>query len=1025
MLFLILAGFGLFSLARLRLDLYPDIDFPLVVVVTQYEGAGPREMEDLVSRPIEGAVASVEGAKKVSSTSKQGVSLVSVEFNWGANLKQAEIDVRKYIDMMRSVLPTDVQDPIVFAVNPAMQPVAFLAVSGPYPETKLRELAEEKIEPLLERVPGIALADTVGGGKREIQVLLDPRRLAAAGVPPTQVVSALRADNVQVPGGTFDQGGWEFTIQTKGRFSSVKQVEAVVVGARLGVPLRVRDVATVKDGLKEETRLVRINGRSGILMMVRKQSDANTVQAVRAMKEALVDIERKAGRGVKVSLLFDQGEIVEKSIGNLGTTGWQAILLTFGVLYFFLRKMKPSLIVALSIPLSVLATFSIMDALGITLNIISMSGLALAIGMLVDNSIVVQESIFLRAEGGTPAAEAAIEGAKEVNMAIAASTLTTVAVFLPILFVPGIAGKLFRDMTITVCVSLMVSLFVAVTAVPLASSRLLRSSASRAPRRERWLARTLSRAHRRMTDGYVALLTWVLRHRKKTFVFVTAITAIAVGVGTGLPTQFFPKQDTGLILMQMEGPLGASLEATDRSFRRMESMVREHVPEATVMNMDIGTGEGFVALFSKGSHSGILRLKLKDLKDRKRRQGEIEEDLRQRFARIPGVTVTVFKPSFFGSAGDIVVEIYGHDLARAHEVGIKVKELVKGVKGTADVQFSLEAGKPEYEVALDRSRLAALGLNTAAVSSSISIIFSGKLASVYEEGGYEYDIRVRGPKDFRRDEHNLRGLPIVTGTGATVPLSSIARVRPSVGPATITRQDQQRMVTVTASVPGKNMGAVLKELTPKLEGFPWPDGFSHRIGGEAEDFKESFKWLGVALLASILLVYMVMASQFESLLHPFLILFTIPLAFVGVVVALVATDTSLSVTALIGVLILGGIVVNNGIVLIDYVNQLRARGTELRTAVIEGSKRRLRPVLMTAGTTVLGMLPLALEIGEGAEGWSPMARTVIGGLTASTGLTLVVIPALYLSVESFRDNRRQKREARRAARAARERPAEA
>ncbi len=1018
MLFLVVAGFGLFSLARLRIDLYPDVDFPLVLVATEYEGAGPREIEDLVTRPIEGAVASVDGVKKVSSTSKQGVSVVMVEFNWGADLKQAEIDVRKYLDMTKQGLPSDIKNPLVFAVNPAMQPVAFLGLRGPYPETKLRELAEEKIQPLMERIEGIALAETVGGGKREIQVLVDPRRSAAAGVSPLQVVSALRAENVQLPGGTYDQGGWEFTIQAKGKFTGVRQIEEVVVGLRQGVPVRVRDVARVYDGLKEETRIVRNDGHSGIMMMVRKQSDANTVQAVRALKAALPEIEKKAGRGIKVSILFDQGEIVEKSIGNLGSTGWQAILLTFLVLIVFLRELRPSLIVAASIPLSVLATFAVMDAMGLTLNIISMSGLALALGMLVDNSIVVQESIFLRAEAGDPPREAAVQGSKEVTLAIAASTLTTLVVFLPILFVPGIAGKMFRDLSITVCVSLTVSLLVAMTAVPLASSRLLRSQAAKKARRRGPIYRLLGAFQEWMTGLYARHLGWVLRNRKKTYALVTLITAASVAVATRIPTNFFAAQDIGLIELNVEGPVGSSLEVTAAGFRRLEKIVQDHVPELRTMNADVGTGEGFVALFAKGAYSGTLRLKLKDQKERRRKQTEVENDLRARFGRIPGLTATVQSHNFTGAQGDIIVEIYGQDLEKAHDLGMKIKELVKGVKGTADVTFSLESGKPEIEVLFDRSRLAALGLSTAAVSQTISTFFAGKIASIYQEGGYEYDIRVRGPRDYRRDDRSLRTLPLVTPTGASVTLGSVASIRPAVGPTAITRKDQQRIVTVSAAVPGKNLGQVVADLEKKLAAYSWPEGFTHRIGGEAEDFQESFKWLGLALLASILLVYMVMAGQFESLVHPFVILFAIPLSAVGVVLALVLTGTTLSVTAFIGIVILGGIVVNNAIVLIDYVNQLRERGMEILDALLEAGRRRLRPVLMTAGTTVLGMLPLALELGEGAEGWSPMARTVIGGLTASTGLTLLVIPALYGSVELWREKRRKRREARRAAKLA-------
>jgi hydrophobic/amphiphilic exporter-1 (mainly G- bacteria), HAE1 family len=1038
MIFIIVIGFGIFSLSRLRLDMYPDITFPMVGVVTQYEGAGPKEIEDLITRRIEGALTAVEGVKEVSSTSKQGASIVMVEFDWGTDLNQAEIDIRKNIDFIEGLLPEDAKDPIAFAFDPSMQPIVFMGLSGPYSEVKLREIAEEKVEPLLERLPGVASVDTVGGGKREILVQIDPRRLGAAKVTPQQVVTALRMDNVQLPGGTFDQGGWQFTIQTKGRFTSVKQIESTVVGLSGMVPVRLRDVATVTDGLREQTNLVRNNGRPGIMIIARKQSDANTVQAVRSLLKALPEVERKAGRGVKLSVIFDQGDFIEKSIGNLSSTAMIAFLIAFFVLLFFLRSLRSSLIVAGAIPISVVATFSIMDTAGLTLNIISMAGLALAIGMLVDNSIVVLENIYAHTESGEGGRAAATAGTKEVATAITASTLTTVVVFLPILFVPGIAGEMFGDMAVTICFSLAASLFVARTGIPLAASRLLRGRTAAGDKGP------IGRMLAGLTALYARLLAWCLRNRKKTLGLVTLVFAVSMGVGSTLETEFFPKTDNSIITMQIDGIEGSSLEQTDAAFRRMERIVERVVPERKALNVDIGSGEGFVALFAKGPHSGIMRIRLKDRAQRSRGQQEIEEDLRKRFNAIPGITATAMQPNFFGSA-DVVVEIYGHDLFKAREIGMKVKEIVEGVKGTRDVVFSLESGKPEYEVLLDRKRLAALGLNTAAVSASISTFYAGTLASVFREGGYEYDIRVRGPRTMRRDQRDLHNLSIVTPTGVTVPLASIANVRPSVGPAAIARKNQQRMVTVSCSVPGGNMGSVVKDLGVKLKAFPWPEDFNHYIGGQAEDFKESFLYLGLALLASILLVYMVMASQFESLLHPFLILFTIPLAMVGVVVSLGLTGTNLSVVALIGVLILVGLVVNNAIVLVDTINQYRQRKRAEREAggdevqpdapyrasshgasahqdlvdcVLEAGKRRLRPILMTALTTSLGLVPLAMEIGEGAESWSPMARAVIGGLASSTLLTLIVIPALYTSLESFRIKRQAKRAAKQAAKAA-------
>ncbi len=1042
MIFLVVLGFGLFSLARLRLDMYPDISFPMIGVVTTYEGTGPREMEDLVTRPIEGVVTAVEGVKKVTSTSKQGASVVFVEFAWGSDLDQAEADVRKNIELIKGLLPEDADSPISFAFDPSMQPIVFLGISGPYPETRLRQIAVEKIEPLLERLPGVASADTIGGGKREISVQLDPRRLARVGVSPQQVVNALRMDNVQLPGGTIDQGGWQFAIQAKGRFTSVKQIGEVVVGMRGTVPVRVRDVATVVDGLKEATRLVRVDGKPGTLVMVRKQSDANTVQAVRAVLKGIEEVEKHAGRDVKLKVIFNQGEFIEKAIGNLSSTAGVAFIFAFLVLFFFLRSFRSSIIVAGAIPISVVATFAIMDAWGLTLNMISMAGLALAIGMLVDNSIVVLENIFSFTERDLDGRQAAVRGAHEVATAITASTLTTVVVFLPVLFVPGIAGEMFGDMAITICFSLAASLFVARTGIPLAASRLLKrrhAVGGAGARKQGWVISILGRIYSRV-------LAWCLRNRKKTLLLATLLFGVAIGIGTTLPTEFFPENDQGLFEMQIDLPVGTSLKTTDAVYKRMEQIIAEHVPERSVYNADVGSGEGFMALFAKGPHSGFMRIKLKQRGERTRTQQQIQKDLRKRMNRIPGVTARMMQPDIFGSA-DIEIKVFGHDLVQARKLGARLKQLLSGVEGTADLSFSLEAGKPEIAVVLDRSRCTALGLNTAAVSSAISTVFSGKLASVYQEGGTEYDIRVRGPKSMRLDRRDLITLPIVTPTGASVPLGSIARIGPSVGPATITRQDQQRVVTVSASVPGKDLGGVLKRLNQALDGFVWPDGFTHKVGGQAEDFKESFMYLGIALLAAILLVYMVMASQFESLLHPFLILFTIPLSFVGVVAALALTGTSLSVMALIGVLILVGVVVNNAIVFVDTINQRRAQQAEeaageeqpeiapdgpyrdapaqpegalddLLTAVKESGARRLRPILMTAMTTILGMTPLAMELGDGSEAWSPMARAVIGGLATSTLLTLLVIPTLYTAMESFRIKRRAKKAAKRAAREA-------
>ncbi len=1000
MIYLLVVGFGLFSLARLRLDMYPDVAFPMMGIITSYEGASPTDVEELISRRIEEAVTKVEGVEQVTSSSKQGVSVVLVEFEWGTDLDMREIDVRKAIGFIEAFLPDDASEPMIFTFDPSLQPILFFGVEGAYSQAELREIVEDQLEPRLERIPGVASAFTMGGQKRQIRVEILPERLQAFGISVQQVVQVLRMENVTLPSGSVVQGMREFPVETHGQFTSVEDIEGVVVGVEGMVPVYLRDVARVVDGTQEPTNIVRNDGHPGMLCMVQKQSDANTVQTVRQIRRQLPEIMAALPRGVKLHVLFDQSEIVEKSLGNLSSTALYAFILAGLVLLFFLLSFRTSFIVAMAIPISALATFSIMDQASVTLNIISMAGLALAVGMLVDNSIVVVENIFRHVELGEDPRTASMEGAREVSMAITASTLTTIAVFAPILFVPGIAGMMFRDMALTICFSLVTSLLVALTLIPLAASRLL----GRVPGKEHRSipARAILGFLGFVTRTYTRSLVWALEHRWATLALAVASTVASGYLAFGLEVDFMPKADQGLILLQVEGPVGASLDEMDTLFRQIEAVVEQAVPERTALSVQLGQGEGFTALFGEGSHTGIVRIKLRPLAERVRRQKEIEEDLRARLDRIPGIKTSVMQPKFSTSEGDIVVEIYGHDLETARKFGKQIQEIARSTPGTADVNFSLEEGTPSFKVVLDRERLAALGLNAATVSSTISTLFQGTIATLFRDQGKEYDIMVRAPKAFRSDVHNLEEVEIQTPTGRTVPLSSVARVEQYLGPVSIDRKNQQRVAKVFMNVPGNDLGGVTADLERRISRLVPPDGFSLKVTGTAEDLRESFLYLGLAFMAAVLLVYMVMASQFESLLHPFVIILSVPLAGIGVVAALYLTGTSISVTAAIGVILLVGIVVNNAIVLVDFVNQLREGGMPLRQAIETAGRLRLRPILMTAATTVLAMIPLALEIGTGAETWSPLARTVIGGLTAATVLTTVVVPVIYSLVEEAR-----------------------
>ncbi|MBS1272221.1 MAG: Multidrug resistance protein MdtC [Candidatus Marinimicrobia bacterium] len=1005
MIFLIVIGFGLFSLSRLKVDLFPDVTFPVIGVITQYEGVGPYDMENLVTRPMEEAVTSVENIETINSRSMSGTSILIIEFDWGTDMDQAEIDVRKNLDIVRDMLPEEVSDPITFAFDPSMQPIAFLALSSDQlGQAELREVAKEKIEPRIERIPGVASADAQGGLERQINVKVEPRELAAKGIDINQIINAIRMENLQIPGGQMEEGMSEYSVRTYGEFQSVDQIKKVVVGQKSNTPIHLEEVAEVVDGFKERNSYVRNNGKESVVLVVMKQSDANTVNATEAVLNAIPDLEEVAGSGTEIEVIYDLASFIKDSISNLTNTALQAFLLAGLVLLFFLRNVRSAIIVAVSIPVSVIATFFVMDQAGVTLNIISMAGLALATGMLVDNSIVVLENIFRHREQGEPIREAADEGTSEVSMAIIASTLTTLAVFVPILFVPGIAGVLFNDMAVTIVFSLTTSLFVALTLIPLMSSRMLKLNdvARKSPLISRitgWVTDLL----RNLDEKYYGVLKYALGHRKTIVISAIVLFLISLGLFPIIGGEFMPETDEGMVQMSVERAVGTNLEETRKTFREIEQLVQQKVPEAENTYVNFGTGEGFSALFgTAAANKGEIMVRLEDLTERDRSQFEIQDTLRSYFDKYPGVNMSFSQGggAMFGGK-DIEVVVKGHDLEIGRELATRVEERLNEIEGIVDVEKSFETGKPEYQVHFDRDRLSAFGLSTASIARSISSYVGGTVASQYREGGDEYNIFVQLQRPFRNSKEDLSNLFISTPSGTQVPLEQVAAIEQGVSPVSIEREDQERVVAVSANVSGRDLRSATSDVQDALRDMSFPSEFRWEIGGAAEDFQESFQALGLAILAAIALVYMVMASQFESFLDPFVILFTIPLAFIGVLWALFITNTTLSVTALIGGMLLVGIVVNNGIVMIDYINQLREKhGYSLQEAALEGGRRRLRPVLMTAVTTILAMLPLSFGIGASAETWSPMARAVIGGLTVSTVLTLVVIPTLYYIFET-------------------------
>ena len=1005
MIYVIAVGFGLFSLLRLNLDLYPKMEFPVIAIITQYTGVGPFDIETVITRPVEETVSAVENVKKVTSSSIQGLSIVTLEFEWGTDMDQAEIDVRNNLEFLKDALPSDISQPMVFAFDPSTQPILYLAVSSDlHGQAELRRISEQDIEPRMERVPGVAGSFTMGGMQREIKVLADPGRLRAHNVSIQQLVSALQMNNLQVPSGWIDNKQQEFTLQTDGEYRSLDQIENTAIAMTGPSSVRIKDVATVVDGFAEQRQRVWNNNKPAVMLMVQKQSDANTVTVCREVIKRIPDIQAILPEGVKIETIIDFSDFITRSMSNLGNTAIQAIALTFLVLIFFLQNLRSSLIVAISIPVSMILTFAVMDQTGLTLNIISMAGLALAVGMLVDNSIVVLESIFrLREEGASPR-EAAYKGTTEVAMAITASTLTTLAVFVPVLFVPGIAGELFNDMVVTIVFSLSVSLLVALTLIPLMASRFL--LLTKKLHKDNILSRTGQKVSNwidKLQRFYATSLDWALDHRKTVIFTVLGLFAISVLAVSMMGGEFLPENDMGFIAIAVDRSPGTSLDAMDQSMHKLNQIIMDKVPEAEIVYSNFGQGEGIMSLFStRGSSEGDITIRLKKLSERDRSMFEIQDVLREEFKKLPDVYARFEdrgQSAMMGSGTDIMVEIFGYDLDKAEAIAKQVEDKIKTVEGVVDVQTSFKESAPELQINIDRQRIADLGLSTTQVGQAVSTSILGTVATQYRDQGDEFDIRVQLNKESRTSKEDIDNIMILTPLGKQIPLRSVAAVSYTKAPREINREDQERMVSVNMSVSGRNLSSVRADVADAVRQVSLPNDFRTEIGGTAEDQQESFEYLGLAFLVAIFLTYMVMASQFESFLDPFIIIFTIPMSFIGVALALVLTGTNLSVMALIGIVMLVGIVVNNGIVLVDYINQLRGRGYELFDAIKQGGQVRMRPVLMTALTTILAMLPLALGLGESGESWAPLARSVMGGLTIATVLTLVVLPVIYATVE--------------------------
>ncbi len=1001
MIYAVIIFFSFFSFSQLKIDFFPDITFPFAGVITSYTGVGPEDIENLISRPIEEAVSSVKNIDKVSSQSSKGASIVTLEFKYGTDMNVAENDIRKNLDMIRDYLPDDATEPIVFVFDPSMMPIGYYSISSPYlGPAELRRLSEETIEPLLERIEGVASVSTMGGQQRQINVEINPVLLASYDLSPNDVYQTIQTGSGLQPAGTIETSNKNYNLRVLSEYLSVRQIQNTIITYKNSVPVYVKDVAKVEDGFKENTNEVRADYGEGVMLVLMKQSDANTVLTSNKVKEAIPDIVKRLPQGTKFSPIWDQSDFILKSVNNLKSTAIIAFVLAFIVIYFFLRNFRGSLIMGISIPVSVITTFAVMFAANVTLNIISMAGLALAIGMLVDNSIVVLENIYRHREMDKNLMDAAEIGTKEVGMAITASTLTTIAVFLPVLFVPNITGQLFKDMVLTITFSLIVSLIVALTIVPMMAANILKLEVKK---KENWFTKikdTMGNSIEKFSNRYSKILHWSIYHRKTVMISVGVLLALSISLVTFLGGEFMPKSDQGLINVLLESPSGTPIEQTRIYAYKIEDIIKEEVGKEDFESLAIfyGEREG-IGAFGTTSSTIELFVKLKPMAERTNSQFVLQDRLRKRFDELPGITYTFQDGGSFSTEKDIEIKVVGFNVAGAKVIANELKSQMEKINGLVDISLNTKETTPELQVHLNKDLLNHYNLSTLQVASNISTSIQGRVASQYREEGDEYDIFVRFAKEFRNKKESLEQLELALPAGGRVKLKDVAEIKEEQSSPTIFRENQNRFVSIGCGLSGTDLSTAIAEIEKIIADTPVPSEYQVIIGGSAEDQQEAYFYLGLAFIAAILLVYMIMASQFESLVDPLIIMFTVPLSIIGVFIFLAITGTSFSVMALVGIVMLVGIAVNNGIVLVDYINQQRLAGMELFEAVEFSCKARLRPVLMTALTTILGMVPLAIEIGEGAETWSPLARAVIGGLTATTILTLVVIPIVYIIFE--------------------------
>ena len=1022
-IFIAVVILGIFSYSKLPIDLLPKIETNTIMVMTTYDGASASDVETNVTRPLESSLNTVSNLKNIKSTSKENRSIITMEFDYGLDLNVVTNDIRNKLDLVKSFMPAGAGNPIIFKLSTDMIPVIMISATAEQSLPALYKILDTNVANPLARINGVGSVSINGAPQREIQVYVDPIKLEGYHMTIEALAQAIRMENLNTPAGSMDVGSETYALRVQGEFKDPSELNNIIVGNFNVKTVKLTDVATISDKLEERAQESFTNGVQGASIIVQKQSGANTVQIAQEVQKMLPEIQKNLPSDVKLSVINDSSDNIIQTINSLAETVIFALLFVMIVVLFFLGRWRATVIIILTIPISLIAAFIYLSLTGGTLNIISLSSLSLAIGLVVDDAIVVLENITTHIERGSRPKTAAVNGTNEVGLSIIASTLTIIAVFLPLTMVSGMAGVMFAQLGWMVTIIITVSMICALTLTPMLASQMLRLN----PKRSKGFNAIYGPIERfldKLDEKYAQLVNWAVRHKWSvmglaTLFFIFSLVPMFVG---WIGTENFPAQDSGIISATIELPVGTRMEITKDICQQLNEKWDKKYPEIDMINFSVGQASSknvFGSLFSKNSSNvGTFSIRMVNLKDRNRSSFEITDSIRNDIKLIPEIrksTVTAGGGmSMMGGQSTLDVEIYGYDFDQTDKVASEVSKRLSKIDGLVNITVSREEYTPEYQVDFDREKLALNGLNIATASNYMRNRINGVTSSLFREDGEEYSIVVSYAPEYRQTIESIENIMIYTPQGQAVRLKDLGKVVERFTPPTIERKNRQRIITVSSTVSGTTLDKAVKDINTELAQIEIPSEVSTVIAGSFKDQQESFSDLGALFLIIILLVFVVMASQFESVTYPFIIMFSVPFGISGVMLALWLTGTTFNVMTFVGVIMLVGIVVKNGIVMVDYINLNRERGNGIIRAVVTGGKSRLRPVLMTSLTAILGMLPLAISQGQGSEMWKPMAVTVIGGLTVSTALTLVVVPVIYTLFAASgvkRRHRKNKKEA--------------